>query len=113
MEKSLHSGIEFKKLKIAFDDFRKISFPEPPIADELYDIYSEIVEFDAYIAGLISSLINNRKINKCDLHMDENIKQNLINFKTTDKQTKKELSIYINYLNKLEELINMTLNLMQ
>ena len=45
--------------------------------------------------------------------MDENIKQNLINFKTTDKQTKKELSIYINYLNKLEELINMTLNLMQ
>ena len=108
MEKSLHSGIELKKLKIAFDNFRKIPFPEPPITDELYDIYSEIVEFDAYIAGLISSLINNKKINKCDLHMDENIKHNLINFKTTDKQTKKELYIYINYINKLEALINLT-----
>lgn len=53
MEKSLHFGIEFKKLKTAYDNFRKITFPEPPIADELYGIYSELVEFDAYIAGII------------------------------------------------------------
>lgn len=111
MEKSLHFGIELNKLKIAYDHFRKIPFPEPPIDDELYGIYSELVEFDAYIAGLISSFLKGKKISKSDLHMDENIKKNLINFKTTNKQTKDELSVYINYLNKLDELIKMVLNL--
>ncbi len=110
MEKSSHSGIEFKRLKIAFNKFRKIPFPKPPIADELYDIYSEMIEFDAYIAGLISSIINKKKINKSDLHMNEKIKFALNNFETHDKQTEKELSIYINYMNELEALINIALD---
>jgi len=37
--------------------------------------------------------------------MDQNLKQNSINFKTNDISTKNELSVYIAYLKKLEELI--------
>ncbi len=62
--KSLHSGINLKKLKIAYENFKKIPFPKQPEDDALYDLYSDLVEFDAYIAGLIFSLINGKKINK-------------------------------------------------
>lgn len=110
-EKSLRFGIELNKLKTAYDNFRKIPFPEPPIDDELYRIYSELAEFDAYIAGLISSFLKGKKITKSDLQMDENIKKNLINFETDNQQTKDEVFEYINYLNKLDELIKMVLNL--
>lgn len=113
MGKSLHSGIELKKIKIAYDKFRKIPFPEPPIDDNLYDLYSELVEFDAYIAGLISSFINGKKINNCDLYIDEKMMKKLINFETNNKQTKKELSVYLNYTNKLNDLINETLNIIK
>ena len=105
-EKSLHSGIEFKKLKTAYENFQKIPFPSPPIDDELYDIYSELVEFDAYAAGLISIFIKGKKINQFNLYVDKKINKKLINFKTTNKQTKKEILTYINYINKLNELID-------
>lgn len=110
MEKSLHFGIKLKK---AFEDFQKIPFPKPPIDDGLYDLYSELVEFDAYIAGLISSFIKGNKINKSDLHFDEKIMEKFINFETINIRTKEEISIYINYINKLKELINMVLEIIE
>ena len=66
--KSLHSGINLIKLKIAYENFKKIPFPKQPEDDALYDLYSDLVEFGAYIAGLIFSLINGKKINKKDLY---------------------------------------------
>lgn len=63
--------IDLNQIKIAYDNFRNIHFPETPIEDELYGIYSDLVEFDAYTAGLISSFLKGKKIRKSDLQIDK------------------------------------------
>jgi hypothetical protein len=113
IEKSFHSGTEFNNLKIAYENFRKISFPKPPTDDNLYDLYSELVEFDTYTSGLISSFIKGKKIDKYELSFEEKIKNQFINYKTTDTQTKKEISTYIDYINELNELIRMVFKILK
>ena len=106
MEKSLHSGIEFKKLKIAYENFLEITFPEAPENDTLYDLYAEFVELDGYIAGIISSFINGKQIDISNLNTGD-IRDKLINFTITDKQTENAVLQYINYLDRLDDLISM------
>ena len=108
IDKLGHFGIELKKLQEAYAKFKKIPFPDCPNEDKLYDLYVEIVDFDSYIAGLISSYLKGGKINKTALYFDEKILENLKAFSSSNPKDKKEINLYINYMYELKNIIYMT-----
>jgi hypothetical protein len=63
MEDWLHSGIDKNVLEQEFTKLKNMKFPEKPVEDELFDLFSELVSLDGHIAGLVSSYLKDRPIN--------------------------------------------------
>lgn len=100
-EKWLHSGVDKNLLVERFDDFRKIKFPTEPEEDEVYNLFSELVELDGHIAGLVSSYLKNKHINFNLLDVDGEF-NSLLSIISVDSNSVKEI---VEYKNRLDELI--------
>lgn len=61
-ENWLHTGIDKTMLRKKFEVFEKLAFPSEPEEDSAYDLYTELIELDGHIAGLISSYLEDEKI---------------------------------------------------
>lgn len=103
MEKSLHSGIIKNQLAIAFEEFKRIPCPEPPESDDLYDLYSELMEYDGHVAGLVSSFLNGNQISRSLVYRNEKLIERLI----TNPDDTDELNLLKSYFEQLDEMIQM------
>lgn len=109
MENWSHSGINIEKLKQEFYEFKSLPFPEPPDDDSLYDLYSELVELDAYVAGIISSFISGQKIDRKLIYLGKEFDNKLASF--IEKRNEKILFQYKLYKEKIDNLITMIIYL--
>ncbi len=70
MEKLLHFGINRINVKEQYNRVLAYKFPDSPEDDNLYDLFSELVEIDGYIMGMVSKYLKNGEIDleklKCD-----------------------------------------------
>ncbi|WP_438433840.1 hypothetical protein [Gorillibacterium sp. sgz500922] len=64
MENSSHIGTKLKKLQEFYVLLSITPFPEAPENDDVYDAYSELVEYDGHVAGLASSALRGNRIDK-------------------------------------------------
>ena len=103
MENSLHFGI--KKLKDEFELFKSMPFPEKPDDDELYDIFSELVELDGHIAGLVSSMLKGKKVNRELLYVDQTFNKLVDDYHPKSKEFQAEMQAYKDYKKKLDRLL--------
>ena len=71
MENWLHFGIDNKSIKEQYNKVLKLTFPETPEDDLLYDLYSELVEIDGYIMGAVLTYLKKGKTNFNSLAWDE------------------------------------------
>ena len=71
MENWLHFGIDSKSIEEQYNKLLKLTFPETPEDDLLYDLYSELVEIDGYIMGAVLTYLKKGKINFNSLVCDE------------------------------------------
>lgn len=101
MEKNLlHSGIDKKQLAEKFEEFMQIEFPNEPEEDDYYDLFSELVELDGHIAGLITSYLKNMDINFALLDADDAF-NNLLSELSTETQPVKDMVDYKKHLDAL------------
>lgn len=75
MENWLHFGINNKSIEEQYNKMLKLSFPQAPDEDLLYDLYSELVEMDGYIMGAISAYLKKGKTNFNSLVCDAEFMQ--------------------------------------
>lgn len=68
-------------LKKEYDEFKKLKFPDSPAEDGLSNLFAELVLFDGYIAGLVSSYLKSNKSDFDLIFMDYNFNKLL---KTVD-----------------------------
>ncbi|KEK24876.1 hypothetical protein [Bacillus gaemokensis] len=97
--------------------FVKEPFPDCPEDDKLDDIYSELVEYDSFVAGLVSSFLCGKRLNKKFLQNDDAInlklKQHKDNLIQPDEDGVQQLIMYKQKLDNLMRMlkkINLTTN---
>lgn len=97
MENSLHFGID--KLSKQYEKIVALKFPQIPEDDILYDLYSELVELDGYVMGIITTFIKEGEKNDL-LCYDSEFNEILSNIhKESD-----ELESLISYKKELDNL---------
>jgi hypothetical protein len=100
MGKSSHSGIDFRELEIYFNDFINTPFPKAPEDDDLYDIYSDLAEYDSHIAGIVSSLLGGKQVNKSLIFLNNDLEK-----KINANGNNSELKDIRDYKNRIDKLV--------
>ena len=108
--------MNIKVLKEAFRELQIEGFPKNSMNSELSTMHSEIIEFDGYVAGIAQSIIKGSKINSTKLNFNNNFKTSLDNLLVKhkyDEELNAEISKYMKYLGKLENLINVIVEILK
>jgi hypothetical protein len=103
---SLHSGVR-NELSKEYESFKELPFPEPPESDELYDIFSELVEYDGYVAGLISSFLKGNIPNRGSIEVGSNLELKLDSYFTNSDEESRCLLEYRAYKGRLDLLLEL------
>jgi hypothetical protein len=103
MENSLPSGTNKSMLAKVFDEFKQVKCPEPPENDDLYDLYSELMEYDGHVAGLVSSFLNGNHISRALVFRNEKLVEMITSF----PEDSDELHPIKHYFYKLDEMVQM------
>lgn len=101
MENWLHFGINNVDIKKQYSIVLEMQFPNPPEEDELYDLFSELVEIDAYIMGVVSRYFKNGLVDKINCNYDEVFLQILDGVGVTSI----ELDYILQYKSELDKLM--------
>lgn len=102
MENGSHFGIDNDEIKKQYNYVMELKFPEIPEEDELYDLFSELVELDGYIIGIISKYLKTGIIDISKLDCDSEF----IKLYSQIKGEYPELEKIIHYKYELDKLIN-------
>jgi len=92
-----------------FENLKQVPFPKTPTSDSLYDIFSEIVELDGHIAGLVSSLIRGNMVQRKLVFIDEGLNDKINSYITTNPNEAEELLTYRDYKAELDKLTKIIL----
>ena len=96
------------KLRIIFDRFKSISFPEDSAeSEELGEIFCDLVLFDSQIAGSIDKITSGKNTALNEIKYDQELEDRLIsiiNFDTGTADTS-AANNYLKYLLELKDLI--------
>jgi hypothetical protein len=96
-----------EELKSCFERFKKISFPEDSDDSQSSQLHAELIEYDGFIAGLISRVIDGEMISIKDFESGYELKSRLEKI-ANDKNAPgaKDAKIYLNYLEEIIKLID-------
>lgn len=109
-----HSGTKkMNTLRETFEKFKSMPFPENPENDELYDIFSDLVQLDGHIAGLASSVLSGKIVDKELVFVDEEMNNRLNLINTNSRKEAKELLALRDYKRELDSLTNILLDLLE
>ncbi len=95
------------ELEKSFLKHKELKFPKFPEDDNLSEWLEELIEIDSYYVGIISSLIENKKLNidekMVDIKFLNNLNNSLMNFSITKKDMEvfKECKLYLKSLKDL------------
>ena len=99
---------ELEQLRVSFDEFLNIPFPGDSEHETLSDIHAGLAEYDGYIAGHISSIIAGAKVLPRELQIDNRLRERLYELAALEKgEVKLNAKTYLEYLDKLEELVGL------
>lgn len=103
MENWSHFGINNAMVIKQYNYVMKLKFPEIPEEDGLYDLFSELVEIDGYIMGLITNYLKTGIIDISKLDCDSEF----IKLYTKVKGKYSELDEIIHYKYELDKLTDL------
>jgi hypothetical protein len=111
MENLSRSGTTKDTLKKEWSNFVNIPFPKSPKNNRLKKIFPEFVQWDGHVAGIVSSFLKGKKVDKKIIYIDESINIVLSSIMPKDSDEEKELLVFREYKKKLDLLINLVLKL--
>jgi hypothetical protein len=93
-------------LKISFEEFKALPFPDDSDDPNLSEIHAELAEYDGFVAGLIDSILAGAKVLPNELQIDKKLRSRLTELlNSSNTEVKNEAESYLEYLNKLEQLV--------
>ena len=94
------------KLMQDFEAFKQIPFPDPPDSDVLNDLWTELVEFDGHVAGLVSSFLRGSMVDPNFLATDRKLGLRLNNYVAQSEQEEMQLAKCQAYKAQLDSLVD-------
>ncbi len=96
--------------QLLLDQFYQFSsIPFPPNSDDkvISDVHDQLVEYDGYMAGLISSYAKGNQTVKSKICYDDQFEKSIAQRVVESPHLEKEAQVYFEYLQKLKELIDL------
>jgi hypothetical protein len=97
------------QLRAAFDRHRTSPFPPDSLtSDELSDLHAELVEYDGYVAGLISSVLGGSSADQAQLRHDRALGAALKRLAEGGTEpVRSEAQAHLDYYRRLEHLLDL------
>jgi len=111
MVKPLPSGNNLETLKREWDEFFSLPFPKSPAEDKLADLFADLVLYDGHVAGIVTSFLKGKKVDKKLIYVDETLNINLQSYKPLDLATQKSQQQLIEYKNRVDRMVKLVLEL--
>ena len=71
-------------LKKEWDEFQALPFPEGPKDETLTDLFADLVLEDGEIAGIVTSFLQDKKVDKKRIYINEELNKKLQSYEPTD-----------------------------
>jgi hypothetical protein len=95
-----------KELGSLFERFERLAFPDDSVDEEVSDLYAELAEYDAYVAGLCVTLLEGGNVPLERLKFDEDLKGRIRAVVRTGREpAATDAARYLSYLDALEQLL--------
>lgn len=91
-------------LKEKFINYSHVPFPKVNSNISLQDIKADLVLYDSHIAGLVSSYLNNGKINPKLITVDSKLDDQLSNFQPNNQEEEKIHQNLLKYKHEIDGL---------
>jgi hypothetical protein len=91
----------------AYENYKKLKFPRSPDNDELYDLFTDLVLYDSFIAGSIDKILQGKLLPPGEVYFDLELEQKVRKFKmqSSNRKDNEDAETYLNYLKHLEGLV--------
>jgi hypothetical protein len=90
-----------RALEDALSAFRDVPFPRGSADEELSDAHAELAEYDGYVAGLVTTLLEGGDVSPAQLAFDDDLRQR---FERAPAQ--EEARRYVEYMDELRRLLD-------
>ena len=98
----------YNELERVFRKFEDIKFPEGSENEILDNIHDDIAEYDGYVAGIITSILDGHNVDKSKLYFDNNLNDRLLEvINDSDTESAQKAIEYMKYMQELKALIEM------
>jgi predicted house-cleaning noncanonical NTP pyrophosphatase (MazG superfamily) len=95
-------------LQRAFTIHRERPFPKSSDDDEASELHDELAEYDTFIAGLVSTILNNGDISAYHLEVDADLKARIEKVIEEGRaEAAGDAKQYLEYLAQLEKLVEL------
>ena len=96
-----------KNLKEIYEQFKEVKFPQSPTNEALGDLFTDLVQYDSFIAGAIDKLLKGKPLKPNEIYFDIELEEKLKKFvlESEDKEDKRIANLYLLYLENLRNLI--------
>ncbi len=103
-----------KTLRKLYKEFEEKRFPNIySTNEELASIRATLVDQDAYIAGLVTSYLQNEHVRKDQISVDEDLNKRVVGFKPTNDNENKTINEIEEYLKRLNKMIRILQKLLE
>lgn len=107
MDYLFHHRISYRTLKKEWEKFYNIPFPDVPKDERLRDLFADLVLIDTETAGIVSSYLINKRVDKKLLTINNEFNSRINSFIPDDALQEKELSVIKYRKDMLDRLLNM------
>jgi hypothetical protein len=94
-------------LRQAFERLKERSFPNDSDDEQSSELHADLVEYDGYIAGRITTLLGGGQLHGSDLKSDDSLRQRLEALSESSSQGAAAATKYLSYLDELDSLLFM------
>lgn len=101
-----------EELKQIFSDFLALPFPEGSDDETTDMLWAELVDYDAYIAGLVDRIIKGVSLENYKLYFDEKLERKLIKIvRGSNPVASRDAKRIMEYLAKIKEMVSLALKI--
>jgi len=94
-----------ERLRAAFERLGERPFPDDSDNDGASQLHAELAEFDGYVAGRVTTLINGGRLSSHELESDRDLKQRLEALAASDSPGATDAQKYLDYFVELDALL--------
>jgi len=93
------------RLRAAFERLAQRPFPDDSDYDDASQLHAELAEFDGYVAGRITTLLNGGRLSVREVESDLDLKERLEKLAASDSPGATDAQKYLAYFAEIDSLL--------